>query len=924
MTAVSKNTLPRIKEISPQDKAMLSRLVSDPKKSGYDKDFSIDPSLISQIFRSTAKEVSDIKNIFKLLPWLNLSREILISSIVSPGDLTQVRLNISNLMTSTSPTLITQLDKVLKDFFLDEIALESKIYDWVDKAMVMQGSYPILLIPESSLDKLINTLDSAESFESALRFDGEYLDGWFRPKGLLGLPLNTPKGRSFTSFESYSRHSTGEIIDSHTIKYYPKDSKTKTITLPIQVTDNPAIFRKPIINKLRQKYAMRNVYGKTSFESRSRSNSNPEDIYKNLFRTPNRNFQDRISVIPTTRIEMNKGLGHPLEFHLPSESVIPITAPGDVSNHSWYIIITDSNGYPVSYNTGVDYYNDVRQYITNNSDRDAGDIIQYAKETMFGNQDKITNIMIDNLTRMNSDIIEKDLIARIQSGMLGGELEISMPEVVKRMLLARTLEHKRTSMVLVPAEYLIYIAYDYNDFGIGKSILDEGKELAAQAAAIHVANVLGSIQNSIPGKDINIELDPDDRNPMETVHFMLSEAMGMAYREFPLTLGTTAGLTEQLQMSAFNVNVSGNPRFPEVRTTITPRESAKVEVDQELAEDLNESLNKLFGLTSEMVDNTNQPEFATTAVNNSLMLLKRVMISQAKTNPYLSDYIKVFTYNSGVLIERLNEVIDSNKKEIPKEYKNRDDFLEDYINGINCKLPEPQTENIERQADLLEKMNQAIDTALDEAYFKEELLAGFDDEVIDDAFPIMKESLKALILRKWMRDHGVFKELDVFTIDEDGNPVINLKDEMADYTKTLRTILGGYYEDLADYIERNKKKSAKLAEKVNKAKESYEDESEYDDDSYSEGDGDFGSDESTDDEVMDEGGESDDEVPSLDDDMDDDSTDDFDEGDEDVPELDDEGEKESEDNESDDDDIPTLDDDTEEEDIEEEDDIPEL
>lgn len=825
---MSNKSFPKIKNISAIDQAMLDRLVADTRMPANDGRPKINPSNIAAVFKRTARETNDVRNIFKVMPWLHLSREILISSIVSPGDLIQVVLSLTNKMKGVSTALTQQMDKVLKDFFFDEQNLESKVYEWVDEAMVEAGSHPIMIIPEASLDKMIN---GGYSTEAAANYNGEYVGGWFKPKGILGVPTKTTSDVQYVSFESLAAHSPDrELVDLHTIKmpYKDKQGKTKVGNLPVRVTDNLMAFRKPIVDRVKQADKFSSAYGETAFESLSKGMKDSKgasniDIHRKFFKRPKLTHRERLEVVAVTKADANKGLGHPLVFHLPPESVVPIYVPGDVTNHPWYIVINDVNGYPVSYTRQMSFYADVKGYLSNNGSEShsSGDIIQMAKESLSGNVSEVSIADIDRLTQMNAEVIEADIVNRIRAGLAGAELEFSMPDQIKRMMYARNLSGKQTTMVLVPADYMVYMAYEYNEFGVGKSILEDGKSLAAQAAAVHVANIIGAIQNAIPGKDINIELDPDDESPLETATFMVSEALGLAHRDFPMHVGTTAGLTEQLQLSAFNVNISGNPRYPEVRSTITPRESTQVVIDTELKNQLKDDLNKLFGLTPEMVDNINQPEFATTAVNNSLLLLKRVMVGQSKTNPFLTDYVRIFTYNSGILLTRLLDVLENNKKEIPKEYTNPLELVEDYVNSLHCALPKPQTENMIKQAELLEKMSDAVDKILD-ASFKQEFLAGFDNPALEEAYPVLRESFKGLLLRKWMREHGIFRDLDVFGTDDEGSPLADLSSEMLTHTKVLRETIGDYYKQIASYVDRNKNKVDKIVALGEKAKTSDE------------------------------------------------------------------------------------------------------
>lgn len=823
-----KRSYPKFKDISPLNQAMVDRLILDPRENHGTRSH-VDPSIVGQVFRKTSQASSDIRNIFKILPWMHLPREILISSIVSPGDMAEIVLNISNSLEGLSPSLSSKLDKTLKDFFFDEVSLESKIYDWVDEAMVSVGAHPIMIIPEASLDKIINGELQDTSFESVASYGNEFVDGWYRSKGILGVPLNTPKKMEYVSFESAIRAGHSNAKDMHTIKYPVKCNKTnKVLNLNSNfiVTDNLAAFRKPFVDEVMQSKAIEKAYGTTAFESIKNKFYSDMDIKKQFFRKPKSTKVNRLEVVPITKAEANLELGHPLTYHLPSESVVPIFVPGDSSNHTHYLVIADRKGYPVSYLNPSDYYQEVRG-LMEGGDSSSGEVIRMAKQALGGNS-HVNNADIDRLTQLHSNIIETDIINRIRTGLTGGEVDFNMPTTVKRLMLARALANKRTTLIVVPADYMIYMAYKFNEFGVGTSILEDGKDWLAQTAAVHVAHVLGSIQNAIPGKDINIEIDPDDGTPAETAAFMAQEALALQYREFPYSIGSAAGLTEQLQLSGFNINVSGNPRYPETKATVSARDSSQVDIDTSFKESLDNDIIKLFGLTTEMVSNVDQPDFATTAVNNSLMLLKRVMVAQAKTNPFLTDYVRLFTYNSGILLKRLIDIVEDNKRDMPEGYSNVLELVEGYINSVTCKLPKPQTDNLTKQAEALEELDKALDVFLD-AHFKEEYLAGFDNPALEAAFTVLRESFKGMLMRKWMRDRGIFRDLDIFTTAEDGSMLASLNEEMVNYTTVMRESIGDYYQKVTAYVERKKLSDQKL---VKKGKEAQFQEAEESDDDF--------------------------------------------------------------------------------------------
>lgn len=819
----------QFRDLSETDKNVINRLTADrtqPNRGGNISKIDLTP--IAGVFRRTLREATDIRNIFQTMPDLHLPREILVSAIMSPGDLAQNTLIYGNEMPGCETAILSPLVQAIEQFFTTTKKLPTKVAEWVDDALIWSGAHPILIIPEATLDRMV--LGDDASMESIATYGGEFVDGWYRPKGILGLSVPTATGESYVSFESArNRLNQGSMLGYHTIKAGQGKDK---VSLPFRVTDNMAVLRTPVVQKMKRSRMMEQAYGTPSLESRRRQRQADQkekegmdngSVFNRFFRQPNKVRNSRLQVVPTGKGTGVKNQGHPLEYHLSTEAVMPVCVPGDESNHVGYIILLDANGYPISQSRRLNYYDDIRRNASGGTDNAgsgssvAGELINMSKEAIVGGIANATNAQIDRMAELHGQLLDADIVARLKNGLMGGDFELSHTEHIDRLTFARSMKNELTTMLYVPAELMIYMAYEYNEYGIGKSILEDAKGLAAMRAAVTVASVIGATKNAIPGKDINLELPEDDGDPLGTATFMANEALGLAYHQFPMAISSTVGLAEQLQLSAINVNVTGNPRFPEVKTSMTPRESSYAQIDTDLTQQLRDDLTRVFGLTSEMVDGVNQPEFATTAVQNNLMLQKRVMVIQAKTNPMITDYVRVFTYNSGILVDQLLELIEQNAKYLPEEFKgDPEGFLEEFLNNLTVELPKPESDNLTKQMELFKNFSQTLDDALP-AYLMEEYFDGYSPEEMKAALPSVVASWKGVILRDWMRKRGILRELDVFQSAEDGSPMMNLTEEMSNHVEAVMKSVGGFMKRVARDALARKKDTAKTITEIDKA-----------------------------------------------------------------------------------------------------------
>jgi len=832
---VGQGRMNQFRDLSDTDKNVIKRLTMDRTKRALGPDANkLDLSPISGVFRRTLRDATDIRNIFQIMPDLHLPREILISAIMSPGDLAQQTLIFGNEMEGCESAMLSPLTNALEQFFSNTKKIPSKVAEWADDALIWSGAHPILIIPEATLDRLVLGEEEA-SMESISSYGGEFVDGWYKPKGIFGLSVPTSEGEGYVSLESaQGRLNSKAMLEYHTIKHA---TKGKRISLPFRVTDNMAVLRTPAVAKLKRSRLMENAYGTPSLESRKRQRkadkakaegTSDNQVFTKFYRQPQKVQNSRLQMVQnTTKGDRTYG-GHPLEYHLATEAVMPVCVPGDESNHVGYIILLDANGYPISYSRRLNYYDDVRRNSMAGADNAgsagavAGELINMSKDAIVGGVANASNSQIDRLAELHAQILDADIVARLKNGMLGGDFELSHTEHVDRLMFARSMKNQLTTMLYVPAELMIYMAFEYNEYGIGKSILEDAKSLAAMRGAVTVAQVIGATKNAIPGKDINITLPEDDGDPLGTATFMANEALGLAYHQFPMAISSAAGLAEQLQLSSMNVNVKNNPRFPEIEAPITPRESSYAQIDSDLVQQLRDDLTRVFGLTPEMVDSVNQPDFATTAVQNSLMLQKRVMVIQAKLNPMITDYVRVFTYNSGILITELLELIEQNAKFLPDDFKDDPEgFLEEFLNNLIVELPKPESDNLTKQMELFNNFSETLDKALP-AYLREEYFDGYSPDEIKEALPTAIESWKGVILRDWMRKRGILRELDVFSTAEDGSPVMNLTEEMSNHIENVMKTMGGFMKRVAHDAIKRKKLTGKTFEEVDKAQKMLE------------------------------------------------------------------------------------------------------
>jgi hypothetical protein len=115
-----------------------------------------DMGLLQRISDLTANDVSDAQSIFQLLPETELAMQILVSSILAPKDLVTTSVNYSLDANRFNSELAGQMLNVVTDHFEKIYKISDLLKPSLQDALFLTGSYPLLILPESTIDRAIN------------------------------------------------------------------------------------------------------------------------------------------------------------------------------------------------------------------------------------------------------------------------------------------------------------------------------------------------------------------------------------------------------------------------------------------------------------------------------------------------------------------------------------------------------------------------------------------------------------------------------------------------------------------------------------------------------------------------------------------------------------------------------------------------
>lgn len=718
--------------------------------SNRNKDGNITPpsTLVAHVANKTAANVVDAENMMQLLPDMELAKQVLVSSILSPVDMISTELTWSSTADALADVKAPMLD-VVKDYFENSYKITPKLSTWLEEILFTKGAYPVAVLPESSIDYAINSNSrvTTESLKDELDTHGRPIS-----YGILGNP-GTQGGAAF-GLESLSNEAV--------VAYNPTVSKEGVANLYLDVTDNisvlkfPKLFERIREDRVNAAYGRRSV-GMESDRRRDKEHDNPTtgSVY------PARNFSYTPVVKIRTLDELDKEtVGHPLVFDPPVESVIPVHVPGSPDKHIGYFVVVDRHGNPVRAISSQDFYADLA-YNASNMREMSSQLLSQARRATEGRRQLNDLQMFDEGSAVYTEIVESDLISRLKNGLLGENFQLAKPVEIYRMMFARACARMNTQLIYVPASLMTYMAFDYNEVGAGKSLLEATKVLGSIRAMTLFSNTMAGIKNSINHVGLNIELDPNDPDPDATVEILLTEYAKTRQAAYPIGASNPLDIISYLQNAGVEVATSGHPKYPETKVGIENKNANWGKVDTELDESLKKKHLMSFGVAPETVELSMGADFATSIVNSNILLAKRSIVYQDMFCPFISDHVQKYTLNSAILRQRLRDVLEANADKLQtkdKEKLDMDKVIDYFIRSIVVALPRPDLKRLEVQMIAFENYSTALDKVLP-AFISGDM---FDNSTMGDAsnqISVTVAILKAYYQRRWLEENGVMTEM---------------------------------------------------------------------------------------------------------------------------------------------------------------------
>ena len=765
-SAKSSKRASRFVNKDPSVSAIISKLVSDlfPKsrRTIQGDEVGAPPEIMVQkISDETANSINDAEALMQLLPDLKQGRQIRISSILSPNDLITSEMTVSVEETALDSSLVSKMLAYVTNLVEREYRVKEILGPILNDVLFDKGSYPIMVLPESAIDNVINS-DTHVNMESlAGEFNRNTKQLNFR--GILG-PSNAELERINSKRVSVENGVYGMLgmealtIDvnrtsSGTIVEVSEGTDANSVTKPLlTVTDNTDILKLPLVQ---EKVAKDRLAEAQNVPSELLSHSKIESLF---YKDRHYKWTPVAAVKPLSRLE-KPTVGHPLVMVLPPESVIPVHVPGNPSEHVGYFVVLDPTGHPINRAEFQNFYSDMSQNITQNRDM-VTQLISQTRRAWVGNSSN-NQMESEELIAAYTRMVENDLLERLKNGVYGESVHIARPTEIYRIMLARALSRMKTQMLYVPKSLLTYIAFEYTFRGIGKSAVEDSKILGSMRAMLLFANTMAEIKNSVQHVTLNIELDPEDPNPSRTVEYYLHEYAKNRQSSFPIGASNPLDIVNFLQNAGLNVVVSGHEGYPVTSMKAEDVKSDRVEVNTALMEDFENRHLQAIGVPPQSAKDASNVEFATVVTHQNLLFAKQTIQDQELLMSQVTEHVRIFCRNSGTVLSELGKMVEEYKVNAPEALKTKSNlvFIATFLSALKLSLPSPNTASIEKLSEEFNTYSDALDKGI-AAYIDSSFLNNSNMGEVANVLEPLKAAIKAHFQRKWMRENGYLSELD--------------------------------------------------------------------------------------------------------------------------------------------------------------------
>lgn len=788
-----------------------------------------------QISQEQQIRTIDNENALALMPEIAWACRVLVSSILSPKDMTKRDLLYTMDLDWISPSVKTYILEEIKNEMNTVYDYANSLYPIFADALFSKGSHPRLVLPEAAVDAVINrgeqlTLESLNSI-----FDDA--SGKLKRRGYFGEFPKAAGTRAIINMESFEKannlNSDGPSDESVYVAVTGEDGKnTYEPHEFLSITDNVDALKLPfyleaIAAAKRAEMAQRPTadFGDFEFdldvpnaEPKNEAQAVMESFTKSPDRSKNaklteREFRSAVyksapgNMVTHLRIPgrgelTRRSVGRPLVLSPPPEAVIVISKPGNPREHLGYSCLIDDQGQFLSMygseqliGRAQTMFNAMNTSNAQGRDSQASSVISKAARNLTGGNNVTT---FREGGKIMEELMEGNIIPRLMNGAFPSGAEMTASSDLYMLMWARTLCSMRTRMVFIPAELMTYFAFDYHHNGMGKSLLDTNKTLISIRAGLLLTRMTGEIRNSIPLTKVTMKIDETDSDWEKTWAEGYDAISKTRQPQYPLSTLAVNDIMDWVNRAGMIFAFEGHPRMPDTGFDFEKFTHENPLPDQEFYDSLGKQLYMGFGIPPELMDSTYDPEFAIAVASRNIMFTQTILEYQKIASGLMTEDHHRLLLSDGVMVNKvvglvkakwgdiLSRIPDEDRlrlKENPKRFAT--DLVEQIILAIRVGLPSPDGTTLENQAEQVSQFESMLDSLL-KYFVSSDVISSDIAPEVAQKIGSMEGTVKAAIMRKWLADKNIMPELfEIASVDNEGKPAFDLLNLTEDHTRGL-------------------------------------------------------------------------------------------------------------------------------------------
>ena len=497
---------PYIKEVySPQERLFtdterekLLDLAARSENPSYAS--STDPlNYFTALSRKNAKEALDNDAIIQMAPEISLAASVMIPSILAPNDMREGVIRIDCTAEDIDGDDKTKLAEPITDSSEDYFDFSTALPKWIYEAMYRSGAKPLMILPLSTLEKeLTDNKNLTEGVSTeALNTYRQYCR-----------KLDDDSVYGFSDTNYYKHKSSTGSISTESLNGLCKDFVSVAKAHAVKPTSRAAEAMRAFVESV---CSTENLNIIDNPDSISLNRVRNKKVSSKISQKTALRYQDQeVDSIPVPEAK-DPIIGNPVFFQLPMESVIPIYTPGTPSDHIGYFVLLDEYGHPIDAmdikNNGLFNTTGMSNYSNDTSQNSFSALYQAYGFTQNGVGNLPGSVPEkDVMENIYQQIVEAHLKQRAENAGLA-DISLGQNSSLYRCMFTRFLQQRKTKLLFVPKELLIYFCYKHSQYGTGVSKLDDLKWILSLRISNLVSRMLAAFKNAIDRKVISINFD---------------------------------------------------------------------------------------------------------------------------------------------------------------------------------------------------------------------------------------------------------------------------------------------------------------------------------------------------------------------------------------------------------------------------------